>query len=137
MNYKIQSGNWAFLLHRLTGVLLIAYLLVHIYVLTGLYDPLAFAAEMEILTHPAIQMVEFMLFLPILFHSVNGIRLVIIEWTDKGSSKQKPMIAAVYIISVLLAAAMLIIFLNHEPYSKHKQDVDDYTKRAVEISKKR
>lgn len=135
MKYKIQSGNWAFLLHRLTGVLLIAYLLVHIYVLTGLYDPAAFAEEMEILTNPAVQMVEFMLFLPILFHSINGIRLVIIEWTDKGSRYQKPMIAAVYAVSVILAIAMLIIFLNHEPYSKYKQDVDDYTKRAIELKR--
>lgn len=136
MNYKVQAGNLAFLLHRLTGVLLIAYLLVHIYVLTGLYDPEAFAAEMEILTLPAVQMVEFMLFLPILFHSINGIRLVIIEWTDKGSRLQKQMIYAVYAVSVILATAMLIIFLNHEPYSKHKQDVDDWTKRAVEQLKK-
>lgn len=134
MKYKIQSGNWAFMLHRLSGVMLIGYLLLHIYVLTGLYDPQGFADEMKLLTHPAAQAVEFLLFLPILFHSLNGIRLIIVEWTDKGSKNHKKMLAAVYLVSVILAAAMLFLFLNHEPYQEQK--VDSYTKKALEQVKK-
>jgi succinate dehydrogenase / fumarate reductase cytochrome b subunit len=134
MQYKIQSGNFAFLLHRLSGLLLIAYLLLHIFVLTSLYDPQAFAEEMEMLNNPIAIAVEYMLFLPILFHSINGIRLIIVEWTDSGSRNHKKMLIAVYGVSVLLATAMLIIFLNHKPYDK--QGVDDYTKRAVEQVKR-
>lgn len=136
MRYKVQAGNWAFILHRLTGIILIGYLLVHIFVLTSMYDPAAFAEEMELLTTPAAQVLEYLLFLPILFHSINGIRLIIVEWTDKGSKNHKKMLAAVYVVCTLLAVAMGIIFLNHEPYSKYKPDVDEYTKRAVEQIKK-
>lgn len=130
MRYKIQAGSFAFLLHRLTGIMLIAYLLLHIYVLTGLYDPQAFAEEMKLLTTPAAQFVEYLLFLPILFHSLNGIRLIIVEWTEGGSANHKKLLAAVYAVSVILATAMLLLFLNHEPYDL--QGVEEYTKRAVE-----
>ena len=121
MQYKIKSGAWAFLLHRLTGILLIAYLLIHIFVLTSLYDPQAFAEEMKMLSSPLFVAFEYLLFLPILFHSLNGIRLIVIEWTDQGSKNQKKMLVAVYAVSVILAAAMLIIFLQHEPYEKKRR----------------
>lgn len=127
MNYKIHQGSLAFMLHRLTGVMLIGYLIVHIMALTGLHDPISFAEKMELLTHPIAQGLEYLLFLPILFHSLNGIRLIIVEWTDNGSKNHKKMLAAVYVVSALLALAMGLIFLQHEPYDKAK--VDQYNKR--------
>ncbi|MCB0280276.1 MAG: succinate dehydrogenase, cytochrome b556 subunit [Calditrichaeota bacterium] len=136
MQYKMKAGSWAFFLHRLTGVMLIGYLLIHIFVLTSLYDPAAFAEEMELLSSPVFQAFEYLLFLPILFHSINGLRLVIVEWTDKGSKNHKKMVLAVYVVSAILATAMLIIFLNHEPYENSKEKIDDYTKRAVEQVKR-
>lgn len=137
MKYKVQSGNWAFILHRLTGIILIGYLLVHILVLTSMYDPAKFAEEMELLTSPAAKVLEYLLFLPILFHSINGIRLIIVEWTDRGSKNHKKMLGAVYAVCTLLAVAMGIIFLTqHKPYDVYKQDVDEYTKRAIEHVKK-
>ena len=136
MQYKMRAGSWAFFLHRLTGVMLIGYLIIHIFVLTSLFDPAAFAEEMEMLSSPIFQAFEFLLFLPILFHSFNGIRLVIVEWTDKGSQNHKKMVIAVYVVSAILATAMLIIFLGHEPYQESKLKIDEYTKRAVEQVKR-
>jgi succinate dehydrogenase / fumarate reductase, cytochrome b subunit len=118
MRYKVHQGSLAFMLHRLTGVMLIGYLIVHIMALTGLQDPIDFAEKMELLTHPIFQFFEYLLFLPILFHSLNGIRLVIVEWTDKGSKNHKKMLAAVYTVSAILAAIMAVVFYNHEPYDK-------------------
>ena len=127
MNYKVHQGSLAFMLHRLTGVMLIGYLIVHITALTGLHDPIDFAEKMELLASPIFQAFEYLLFLPILFHSLNGIRLIIVEWTDNGSKNHKKMLAAVYSVSVILATVMLLVFLNHEPYDK--AGVDKYNER--------
>lgn len=137
MKYKVQAGNWAFILHRLTGIILIGYLLVHILVLTSMYDPESFAEEMKLLTSPPAQVLEYLLFLPILFHSINGIRLIIVEWTDKGSINHKKMLAAVYVVCTVLAIGMGLIFLTqHQPYSDYEKEIENYTKRAVEQVKK-
>ena len=116
MKYKIHQGSLAFMLHRLTGVMLIGYLMIHIFALTGLHDPVVWHEKMELFTSPLFTALEYMLFLPILFHSINGVRLIVVEWTNSGSRNQKKMLAATYAVSVLLAGAMLFVFLGHEAY---------------------
>ena len=118
MNYKIHQGSLAFMLHRLTGVMLIGYLIIHIMALTGLHDPVSFAEKMEFLSSPMFQFTEYLLFLPILFHSLNGIRLIIVEWTDNGSKNHKKMFAAVLVVAVILAGVMGMVFMGHSDYDK-------------------
>jgi succinate dehydrogenase / fumarate reductase cytochrome b subunit len=106
------------MLHRLTGVMLIAYLLIHIVALTGLQNPITWHEKMILFTSPVFLLFEYLLFLPILFHSLNGIRLVIVEWTESGSAKHKSMLTAVYAVSAILAVVMGLIFMGHKPYDK-------------------
>lgn len=128
MNYKIHQGSLAFMLHRLTGVMLIGYLIVHIMALTGLHDPISWHEKMTLFTSPVFKFVEYLLFLPILFHSLNGIRLIIVEWTDKGSKGHKKMLAAVYAVSVILASVMLLVFYGGSHGEYDKEGVEKYNK---------
>lgn len=127
MNYKIHQGSLAFMLHRLTGIMLIAYLIIHIMALTGLHDPVTWHEKMQLFTTPVFSFVEYLLFLPILFHSLNGIRLIIVEWTDNGSKNHKKMFAAVLVVSVILAGVMGMVFMGHTAYDK--AGVEQYNKK--------
>ena len=58
-NYRKHSGSWAWILHRVTGLGLTLYILVHIVALTGLLKgEAAFNEEMALFSSPLFLFVE-------------------------------------------------------------------------------
>ena len=66
-------------IHRVTGVFLLFYLLLHINTLSTLTDPEVFTARMAILSGPLFRVLELVLAVPVIFHSLNGGRLLVYE----------------------------------------------------------
>jgi len=81
----IGGGRWGFerylyALHRLTGLGLLAYFLLHIFVTAArILGPDAWAQSMARVTGPVFRIGEYLVFAAFAFHAVNGIRLVAIE----------------------------------------------------------
>jgi succinate dehydrogenase / fumarate reductase cytochrome b subunit len=79
------GGRWGFerflyTLHRLTGLGLIFYFVLHIFVTsTRLFSQELWEQVMHVLTLPGINIGEFLIFLAFAFHACNGVRLVFIE----------------------------------------------------------
>ena len=48
MRYVKHYGTWGYILHRLAGLALTAYILIHIYLVSGLHNRAAWQNEMEI-----------------------------------------------------------------------------------------
>jgi succinate dehydrogenase / fumarate reductase cytochrome b subunit len=110
MRYVKHYGTWAYILHRLTGLALTGYLLFHIYLISGLHDPQKFAAEMELFHNPFVSFLEWSLFVVLIFHSLNGIRIFIVDYFN-GARYHKPLFTASWILSVILSGVMgLIMF---------------------------
>ncbi len=77
-----QARGRAFLLtwaQRLSGLLLTLYLFFHLYTLSGLKDPAAYQATMEAYGSGLFGFLEWLLALPVMFHALNGGRLIIYE----------------------------------------------------------
>ena len=86
MRYRWQLGFWAFLLMRISGVALIFYLVLHIYVLSHLLDgPQAFDELMETVQSPLFKFFELALLGGVLYHAFNGLRIF---WVDIASAAQ-------------------------------------------------
>ncbi len=76
-----------FILHRITGIVLIIYLLVHIVVVgfraysPELWDKVmrAVAGHYGGVVNPVIYFLEWLLIVAVIFHMVNGIRLIVLE----------------------------------------------------------
>jgi len=84
MRYRWQLGFWAFLLMRISGVAITAYLILHIYVLNHLLDgPKAFNELMKTVQSPLFKFFELALLGGVLFHALNGLRIL---WIDFGSA---------------------------------------------------
>ncbi|MDQ3020987.1 MAG: succinate dehydrogenase, cytochrome b556 subunit [Bacteroidota bacterium] len=114
LSYKNNSGSWAWILHRITGIALIGYLFLHIYSLSPLTQGEAvFNKEMEAYTTPFFMVLEWFLFAFVLFHSLNGIRIVIVDWAD-GAKYQKQLYKATWILGIILFLAMGAIMIAHE-----------------------
>lgn len=70
-----------FVLHRLTGLVLLVFLITHIWaVSTALLGGAAmFDAVMSVLARPGFFIVELLLFGCVIFHAANGLRLILRE----------------------------------------------------------
>jgi len=70
----------AYILHRISGLALVLYLVMHVYV-TGerARGQAAWEAVMGKLDNPFFKIGEFLVLLAFIYHAVNGLRLVVVE----------------------------------------------------------
>lgn len=110
-SYRIRAGMAAWLLHRLTGLSLVLYLVVHIMGLRSLGDPAAFELYITTFRNPLFKIAEIMLLGAIAFHAFNGVRILIQDIFFR-SERQRILFYAVFALSsiVTLAGGLLIIF---------------------------
>lgn len=112
-NYYKFVGSWAWILHRLSGLALIFYLSIHIWVINTLtLGPDKFDEVMGFLASPLFKYLEVGLWGVILFHAFNGIRVVIVDFF-KGALFQKKLFFILIFIAFVLWAAGSYILLSH------------------------
>ncbi len=105
---------WSWVLHRITGVGIYFFLLVHI-LDTALVrvSPEAYNSVMHVYKTPIVGIAEIGLVGAILFHGFNGIRVVLIDYWRKGAKYQNQMFWIVIGIFVILMAAWIPRQLMH------------------------
>jgi len=79
MRYRLQTGSFAWILHRITGIALSFYLCVHLLVLSSLRDPLKYESLMSLMKDPFVRLVEVSLLFLVIAHTLNGIRVMLHE----------------------------------------------------------
>ncbi len=104
-------GTFAHLANRIAGVAIALYLLAHILVIsTGARGRSGFDRLMETLHSPLWQSLEMLLVLAVVFHGINGIRLILID-AGVQPRKQKQMFWwVVGATAALFAVAAAILF---------------------------
>jgi len=81
----IGGGRWGFerylyTLHRLSGLALLAYFVMHIFVTSArALGPESWEQAMGVVSGPLFRLGEYAVFAAFAFHAVNGIRLALIE----------------------------------------------------------
>ncbi len=115
-SYRIRTiyrtGTVAWLLHRVSGLLILAYLYFHLVVLSSVVwpgGPRAFNRVVASLTTPPFIVADLALFAVILYHALNGVRLLILDmgW---GLERQRPLFWSALIMGALalLGAAVVM-----------------------------
>jgi succinate dehydrogenase / fumarate reductase cytochrome b subunit len=107
--YRGKTGMWSWVLHRITGVAIFFFLLVHT-LDTALVrvSPEAYNAVINTYKTPLIGLAELGLVAALLFHGLNGVRVMLIDFWRKGSKYQNVM----FWIVIALA---FILFLGFAP----------------------
>ena len=111
--FYAKTRGWAFILswiHRITGLLLLLYVWFHLITLSALSIPGDFDAKMALFSAPLIVFFEWLLAIPVIFHAVNGGRLMLFEIygyrDDTAMTRWLFMVSADYV--GLLAVLMLL-----------------------------
>jgi len=65
--------------HRLTGILMVVFIGFHIFTLSALTTPAAYADKMKLYQIAVLAFIEWALAIPVIFHALNGGRLILYE----------------------------------------------------------
>lgn len=106
--YRGREGMWSWVLHRITGTAIFFFLLVHI-LDTALVrvSPEAYNAVISSYKTPIMGLGEAALVAAIGLHALNGLRIILIDFTSFGTRHQK----AMFWVVIALWIALLIGFL--------------------------
>ncbi|HWU45154.1 MAG TPA: succinate dehydrogenase, cytochrome b556 subunit [Humibacter sp.] len=110
--YRGNTGMWSWVLHRITGLAIFFFLLVHILdsAVLGI-SPQAYNAVIGTYKNPIMGLGETALVMAIAFHALNGIRIILIDFWSKGAKYQRPMFWIVIVLWVVLMAGFVPIHL--------------------------
>lgn len=112
MHYKWKTGHWAFVIHRVTGLALSVYLIMHIYVISNLYRPENFDKVMGFLNQPLFKLAEIGLLFCVIYHALNGIRIGLIDFAN-GTTKHAQIFWVLMVIGIIVFIAGAIPFMHH------------------------
>ena len=101
-SYRKRAGMSAWLLHRLTGIALVLYLVAHIMGLRSLTDPASFEAYITTFRSPFFKVAEVLLLGSVAFHAFNGLRIMIQD-TFYRSENQRRLFYGVMVAAVLVS----------------------------------
>ena len=94
-------GVWAFWFHRLSGLLITFYLLMHILVIsTAVASTGSFDAAMTTLKAPIFILLEMGLIATILVHALNGVRIMLFDF-GIGVKQQKEIFVVMMLIGII------------------------------------
>ncbi len=103
--YRGGEGQWSWLLHRITGIGVFVFLLAHILDTAVIgWGPKAYNEVMGFYRNPVALTGEVILAGAVLYHALNGIRIIIIDFWPESTLAQKKLFYGVVV-------AFLVIFV--------------------------
>jgi len=112
--YRGKVGMWSWVLHRITGVAIFFFLLVHV-LDTALVrvSPEAYNSVMGSYKTIIMGLGEMGLVAAILFHALNGLRIIAVDFWRKGTKYQNLLFWIVIIVAVVLFAGYAPVQIMH------------------------
>jgi len=100
--YRGQSGQWSWLLHRVTGLGVLLFLLVHIVDITLIgFGPRVYNESLQVFGNPIVRLISLALIASVLYHAYNGVRIIIIDFWSAGYKFQRQMFYGVLALTIL------------------------------------
>ncbi len=91
--YRGDPGMWSWVLHRITGATIFFFLFVHV-LDTALVrvSPQAYNEVIETYKTPIVGLMEVGLVVAVLYHALNGVRVILIDFWQHGPRYQRLML---------------------------------------------
>lgn len=113
LTYRGGPGHWSWVLHRLTGVGVFVFLLVHIVDTAFIgWGPELYNKAMALYRNPIFRVGEVVLAGAVLYHALNGIRIIIIDFWPEATLVQRKLSYAVAAVFVAIYVPTAVYMLN-------------------------
>ena len=112
--YRGGEGMWTWVLHRITGVSVFFFLLVHV-LDTALVRVSPEAYDLVIASYktPIVNLLEVGLVGAVLYHALNGLRVILVDFWAKGPRYQRQMTWAIATVWLLLMVPGTFFMMKH------------------------
>jgi succinate dehydrogenase / fumarate reductase, cytochrome b subunit len=105
--YKGQSGMLAWLLHRVAGLGVLLFLLVHIVDISLLgFGPNVYNEGIALFGTTLVRIISLLLIAALLYHSFNGVRIMLIDFVPQAARYQRSMFWAAMILTIVVFLPM-------------------------------
>jgi succinate dehydrogenase / fumarate reductase cytochrome b subunit len=112
--YRGREGMWSWVAHRVTGVLVFFFLFAHV-LDTALIrvSPDTYDKVIATYKNPIVNLMEVGLVAAVLFHALNGLRIMLIDFWEQGPRYQRQMLYAALGLWVVLMVPAAFFMLRH------------------------
>ncbi|QLQ07312.1 MAG: succinate dehydrogenase, cytochrome b556 subunit [Anaerolineae bacterium] len=107
------DGQWAWLLHRVGGIGILAFLFLHVFdiYLMNLGEDI-FSKFLILYTAPVFKVMEVALIFGVLFHAINGIRIIIIDFWPATTVHERLMFRVAMVLTLIAFVPTAVITLS-------------------------
>ena len=112
-SYRGTEGMVAWAFHRISGVAIWAFVVLHvidIYLVGG--DPKAYNTLLQIYASPIGRVVETLLGAALLYHALNGLRIIVMDFWPAFTRYHKVLWYANWVIFALVGLPVAVIILK-------------------------
>ena len=112
--YRGGEGMWSWVAHRITGVAVFFFLLVHV-LDTALVRVSPDAYDLVIASYktPIVNLMEVGLVGAVLYHALNGVRIILVDFWSEGPRHQKGMFRGILVVWLLVMIPGTYYMLKH------------------------
>ena len=112
--YRGREGMWSWVAHRVTGVLIFFFLFAHV-LDTALVrvSPDSYNRIMDTYKTPLVNLMEVGLVGAVLYHALNGLRVMAIDFWSKGTRYQKQMSFVVVGVVLVVMVPATYYMIEH------------------------
>lgn len=112
--YRGREGMWSWVAHRITGVLVFFFLFAHV-LDTALIrvSPNSYDKVIDTYKNPIVNLMEVGLVAAVVFHALNGVRIMLIDFWEKGPRYQRQMLYVELALFVVLVVPGAFFMLEH------------------------
>ncbi len=111
--YRGREGQWAWILHRLTGVGVFIFLLAHIIDTACIgWGQSVYNKMIALYRNPYFRVGEVLLAGAVLYHALNGIRIIIIDFWPEATVIHRKLFYAVVVFFALLYVPAALYMLE-------------------------
>ena len=112
--YRGREGMWSWVAHRITGVLTFFFLFAHV-LDTALVrvSPESYDRVIDTYKNPFVNLMEIGLVGAVLYHALNGLRIIAIDFWAKGPRYQRAMLWTIVVIWVVVMVPGAFFMFKH------------------------
>jgi succinate dehydrogenase / fumarate reductase cytochrome b subunit len=91
--YRGREGQWSWIMHRVTGVIIILFLFAHVVDTAVIgWGPAAYNRVVAVYRNPVVGVLEWALVGAVIYHALNGVRIMIIDFWPRATRWYRPLL---------------------------------------------
>ncbi len=112
--YRGREGMWSWVAHRITGILTFFFLFAHVLDIALVrVSPESFDTTIDTYKNPFVNLMEVGLVGAVLYHALNGLRIIAVDFWERGPRLQRQMLWTIVGIWVVVMVPGAFFMLQH------------------------